>query len=123
MNAERVAFFKAHSPALIQVTLYGASEEAYERVTGKRAFARVMENLHRLREAELPLLVSTTPNAFMTDGEALVQLLHAEGFPFQINSGLVRPRGNRASAGRRGFGRVCCHVSSAQRADRRDGGA
>ena len=92
MNAERVAFFKAHPPAIMQVTLYGASEEAYERVTGKRAFARVMENLHRLREAELPLLVSTTPNAFMTDGEAMVQLLHENGFPFQINSGLVRPR-------------------------------
>lgn len=92
MNAERVAFFKAHPPALIQVTLYGASEEAYERVTGKRAFARVMENLHRLREAELPLLVAITPNAFMTDGGAVVRLLHAEGLPFQINSGLMRPR-------------------------------
>ena len=92
MNAERAAFFKAHPPALIQVTLYGASEEAYERVTGKRAFARVMENLHRLREAELPLLVAITPNAFMTDGEAVVRLLHAEGLPFQINSGLMRPR-------------------------------
>ena len=92
MNAERVAFFKAHPPAIIQVTLYGASEEAYERVTGIRGFARVMENLHRLREAEMPLRVSITPNAFMTDGEDVMRLLHDNGFSFQINSGLVRPR-------------------------------
>ena len=92
MDADRIAFFQQHPPALIQITLYGASEEAYERVTGKRMFTRVMENLHRIREAELPMCVSVTPNAFMTDGEAAVRLLHAEGFSFNINSGLMAPR-------------------------------
>ena len=92
MNAERVAFFKEHPPALIQVTLYGASEEAYERVTGRREFARVMDNLHRIWKEELPLFVVITPNAYMTDGEKMVRLLQKEGFPFQINSCLARPR-------------------------------
>ena len=92
MDADMVSFFKAHPPAGIQVTLYGASEDAYERVTGHRMFGRVMDNLHRLREADIPLSVVTTPNAFMTDGTEIVKLLHDEGFKFSINSGIIAPR-------------------------------
>ena len=92
MDAEMAEFLKQNPPAAIQITLYGASEEAYERVTGRRAFGRVMQNLRRLKEAELPLHVAVTPNAYMTDGIALVQLLHDEGLPFAVNAGLMQPR-------------------------------
>ena len=92
MDAEMAEFLKQNPPAAIQITLYGASEEAYERVTGRRAFGRVLENLRRLKEAELPLHVAVTPNAYMTDGIALVQLLHDEGLPFAVNAGLMQPR-------------------------------
>ena len=92
MDAEMAEFLKQNPPAEIQITLYGASEEAYERVTGRRAFGRVLENLRRLKEAELPLHVAVTPNAYMTDGIALVQLLHDEGLPFAVNAGLMQPR-------------------------------
>ena len=92
MDADMVAFFREHPPADIQVTLYGASEDAYERVTGHRMFGRVMENLHRLRDAGIPLSVAATPNAFMTDGLEIVRLLHEEGFHFSINLGLMAPR-------------------------------
>lgn len=92
MDAEMAEFLKQNPPAAIQITLYGASEEAYERVTGRRAFGRVMQNLRRLKEAELPLHVAVTPNAYMTDGIALVQLLHDEGLPFVVNAGLMQPR-------------------------------
>ncbi len=92
MDAEMVEFFRRNPPASIQVTLYGASEEAYECVTGTRAFARVLGNLRRIQEAELPLRVAVTPNAYMTDGEALIQLLYDEGLPFSVNAGLMQPR-------------------------------
>ena len=92
MDADMVAFFREHPPADIQVTLYGASEDAYERVTGHRMFGRVMENLHRLRDAGIPLSVAATPNAFMTDGLEIVRLLYEEGFHFSINLGLMAPR-------------------------------
>ena len=92
MDAEMAEFLKQNPPAAIQITLYGASEEDYERVTGRRAFGRVLENLRRLKEAELPLHVAVTPNAYMTDGIALVQLLHDEGLPFAVNAGLMPPR-------------------------------
>lgn len=92
MDEEMAEFLCQHPPASIQVTLYGASEDAYERVTGHRMFGCVMTNLHRLRDAGLPLSVAVTPNAFMTDGTEVVRLLHDEGFRFNINPGIIPPR-------------------------------
>ena len=37
LDEKRIEFFKKHPPRGIQVTLYGSSEDAYEKVTGKRA--------------------------------------------------------------------------------------
>jgi radical SAM protein with 4Fe4S-binding SPASM domain len=92
MNEEMVDFFKQNPPPGVQVTLYGASEDAYERVTGYRVFERVLNNVRCLRDAGIPLSMAVTPNAFMTDGTDIVQLLHDEGFYFSINSGLMAPR-------------------------------
>ena len=98
MDAEMVEFLKQNPPAAIQITVYGASEEAYECVTGKRAFARVMQNVRALRDAELPLCIAVTPNAYMKDGEVLLRLLHGEGLPFSINAGLMQPRAETGRA-------------------------
>lgn len=92
MDASMLEFFKQHPPAGIQVTLYGASEEAYERVTGHRMFGRVMENIRRMRDAGMPLSIAVTPSAFMKDGTDIVRLLHDEGFTFSINPGIIEPR-------------------------------
>lgn len=92
MDADMVDFLRAHPPAAIQITLYGASEDAYERVTGKRMFRRVLDNIRRLEAAQFPLQIAVTPNAFMTDGEDVIRLLHDEGLHFSINSGLMQPR-------------------------------
>ena len=98
MDAEMVEFLKRNPPAAIQITVYGASEEAYERVTGRRAFARVMQNVRALRDAELPLCIAVTPSAYMRDGAALVRLLHGEGLPFSIKAGLMQPRAETGRA-------------------------
>ena len=92
MDEPMVEFLRANPPAAIQVTLYGASEEAYERVTGQRAFARVARNIRRLMDAGFPLQVAVTPNAFMTDGEDLVRYLHDQGYTEVINMGVIKPR-------------------------------
>ena len=92
MDSEMVDYLAAHPPAAVQITLYGASEEAYERVTGKRVFTRVMENIRRLNAAQIPLSIAVTPNEFMTDGEEVICLLHEEGLTFAINAGLTPPR-------------------------------
>ena len=92
MNADMVSFLKAAPPAAVQITLYGASEDAYERVTGQRAFTTVTENIRRLKAVGIPLTLAITPSAYMTDGEEIVRLAHEMGVPFNINSGLMSPR-------------------------------
>lgn len=85
-------FLQNNPPAAIQVSLYGAAEETYEQVTGKRAFSLVMENLRRIKKAEIPLTIAVTPNAYMTDSEQILQLLCEEKLPFNINAGIFPPR-------------------------------
>ena len=92
MDADMVDFLRVNPPSAVQITLYGASEEAYERVTGKRAFRQVLENIRRLNAAEIPLSIAVTPNEFMQDGEDVIRLLHEEGLTFAINAGLMQPR-------------------------------
>lgn len=92
MNEQMTAFLAAHPPASVQITLYGASEDAYQRVTGHRAHRTVVENIHRLREHGIPLIIAVTPNAYMEDGEEIIRFLHGEKLPYAINSGLVKPR-------------------------------
>ena len=92
MDEDMVAFLEENKPAYIQITLYGASEEGYEQVTGHRRFATVMENIRRIQAAGIPLSVVTTPNEFMTDGEEIVKLLYSMDMPVLINAGLIMPR-------------------------------
>lgn len=76
LDKEMVAFLTENKPAMVQITLYGASEEGYERVTGHRCFQAVLNHILALREVGIPLSVVTTPNAYMTDGVEIVRLLH-----------------------------------------------
>ena len=100
LNESWVDFFKAHMPASIQITLYGNSDECYERVTGQRAFGKVCENIKRIQEAELPLRISITPNRFMGDSVFdTVRLAKSLCDSVEVNSGLFNPREETGRAG------------------------
>ena len=92
LDETTVEFLVANPPANIQITLYGASDDTYEKVTGHRAFSKVIENIKNIISANLPLSVVVTPSSFMTDGEEIVNLIHSLGLPVTINSGLMSPR-------------------------------
>lgn len=92
LDKEMVAFLTENKPAMVQITLYGASEEGYERVTGHRCFQTVRNHILALREAGIPVSVVTTPNAYMTDGVDIVWLMQKLDFPLTINAGLMVPR-------------------------------
>lgn len=92
MNDDMVEFLKQHKPSMIQITLYGASDDGYERVTGRRVFHTVLNNIRNLKAAGIPLAVVVTPNEFMTDGEDVVRLIHELQLPTAINSGIQSPR-------------------------------
>lgn len=92
MDEEMAAFLKENPPAAVQISLYGTSEDAYERVTGRRCFGIVTENIQRLRDLEIPVVIAVTPNAYMEDGEEIIRFLHREQIPYSINAGILQPR-------------------------------
>lgn len=92
LDADTVSFLKDAPPASIQITLYGADEDTYERVTGQRVFSVVTENIRQLQACGLPVSIAVTPNAYMTDGEEILRLVHGMGLNPRINFGLMTPR-------------------------------
>lgn len=92
MNDDIIELFKKYPPALIQITLYGASEDGYEKVTGHRVFSKVVGNLKKLKEANIPFRIAVTPNEFMDDGVETIHFLAEMGFEFIVNSGIMSPR-------------------------------
>ena len=65
LDDKRIQFFKEHTPSLIQVTLYGWNDDVYERVTGRRAFRTVYDNIRKAKEAGLTLSISITPSVYL----------------------------------------------------------
>lgn len=49
LNEKLFELFKNFPPNRVNISLYGASEETYEKVTGVRGFSRVLENIKALR--------------------------------------------------------------------------
>ena len=68
-----IEFFRKHRPLTVQITLYGSNDDVYERVTGKRAFSTVMNNIRRLVETGIQVIVSLTPNSYL--GEDVLETL------------------------------------------------
>ena len=93
LDETRIKFFQAHPPKEILVTLYGGSEEAYERVTGRRVFQTVSGNIQTAVEAGLPVCISLTPNRYL--GEDLldtVRTAYSITPNLRINTMLMPPR-------------------------------
>lgn len=84
-------FFVQHPPAEIGVSVYGADDDGYERVTGRRVYHQVMHNILEARKAGIPISISVTPSAYMTDGVQLLHTLKEYDFPWSINGGLMMP--------------------------------
>ena len=102
LDQEWIDFFTKHQPTCIRITLYGESDDTYERVTGHRAFARVLNNIERINEAGLPLGLSITPNRFM--GESVfetVRLAKKVSKSLNINTSIFAPREETGRAGQK----------------------
>lgn len=85
LTDDMVELFSQFSPAMIRVTVYGSDENAYERVTGHRAFTEVMDGITRVRAAGLKCKLSITPNRFMEDDlEELFRLVSTMGLDYGI---------------------------------------
>lgn len=93
LDSDRIDFFKTYPPRRILVSLYGHSDEVYEKVTGKRLFFRVIENIKLAIEEKLPISIMITPNSYMGDSvKETIRLAKDLGIPYFINSTLMTPR-------------------------------
>lgn len=100
LTEDRIRFFKDHRPVGIQVTLYGADEEAYENVTGIRAFSLVDSGIRRLIEAGISTEISITPSKFMIqNAQELLRVASSYDVPYYINAALFEPREGTGRSG------------------------
>lgn len=85
INDDYVAFFEKYQPDLIQITLYGSSEDGYRNVTGHTGFAKVMGNLKKLRDAGINLTVTVTPSKYGADDYIdTIQVVRDNGFNLEL---------------------------------------
>lgn len=98
LTDERIAFFKRYPPEVLRITLYGADDESYCKVTGHRVYARVSDAIRRAKEAGIRVAVSITPNRYMADNlTPLLDFCDALGAEWSVNSSLsdARPETGR----------------------------
>ena len=95
LNPAQIDFFKKNMPNRIQISLYGDSDQAYELLTGKRAFSIVHDNILAAKEAGLPIKLAITPNRFMLGTvKDIIRLAKDLDVPYNINSSMMTPRNN-----------------------------
>lgn len=93
LDDDRIRFFTDHKPQKISISLYGSSDDVYEKVTGIRAFSTVKENLVRAKAADLPVKISITPSRYLyPDIRNVISLAGDLEIPYAINMGLMTPR-------------------------------
>jgi radical SAM protein with 4Fe4S-binding SPASM domain len=92
VDEDMIAFFLRRKPYEIQISLYGSSDDAYEKVTGHRVFHTVFSHMLALRDAGLRVSAAVTPSADMEDAESIMRLLHENGFFIRLNRTLSPPR-------------------------------
>ncbi len=84
LDDRRIAFFRQHKPAAIQITLYGWNNDVYERVTGRPAFDTVTGNIRKAMDAGLNVDLTVTPNRYL--GEDVLETVRLGK---RLNQGLV----------------------------------
>ena len=100
LDDERIRFFRKHMPAKIQITLYGCSDDVYERVTGQRAFNTVINNIQKSIAAKLPVIVNVTPNRYLgEDVFETIRIAKSLCKAVTVNSGIFSPREETGRSG------------------------
>lgn len=93
LTEDMVSFFAENPPAVIQVTVYGSSDDAYEKVCGHRAFHEVMDGIERAKNAGLKVYCTITPSRYMQeDVEAIFELLRSKGVEYYLGGAMLPAR-------------------------------
>ena len=96
LNDAYVEFFKTYPPDLIQISLYGSSEDGYLNLAGHKGFEKATAAIAALQAADIDVSVVTTPSRYMTDDFVeTVRMCKERGFPISLSDvTLVKNRDN-----------------------------
>ena len=95
MTEEMADFFAEYRPEIIQVSLYGSNENAYEMVTGHRSFAEVLAGISRLKSRAIRTKIVIMPHRYMkADMDKLLSLVHSLHVEYAIGDVNLPPREN-----------------------------
>ncbi len=122
LDENRIQFFIEHSPSSIQVTLYGWNDDVYERVTGRRVFSTVVDNIKRAVEADLPVRINITPSSYL--GEDIFETIRTARQiceSVMINSTYTSPREETGRAGLQGDAELELYIRAYRYVDQLDG--
>lgn len=67
LDADYVEFFKTYTPEMIQISLYGSSEDGYLQLAGHKGFEKATAAIDALIEAGIDVHIAVTPCRYMTD--------------------------------------------------------
>lgn len=85
LDAKYVDFFRKYRPEMIQISLYGSSEEGYLRVTGHKGFEKVVVAIRALMDAKINVRVVTTPSRYMGDDYMnILRFCKEQGLPLSL---------------------------------------
>ena len=93
LTDEYIDFFSKYKPRQLQISLYGSSNDVYERVTGSRSYDKIRKVLKALLEQKINLRVAVTPNRFLLDDvENIITFLEKSKIDYAVNPYLIAPR-------------------------------
>lgn len=93
MTPQLLQLFSDNKPLIFNVSLYGASDETYERLCGrKNMFSVVRDNLLRLKEEKIAVKLNyTVTEENYSDREAIYAFAREKNFPIQQTTYLFPP--------------------------------
>lgn len=86
INDDYIDFFKKNPPNLIRISLYGITDDGYEKVTGHRSFQRVSKNILKLKKAGLNVKISVTVSRQLYDeATGIVKFALDNNIPYLVD--------------------------------------
>lgn len=93
IDHKTAAWLGEHIPTRINITLYGASEESYEKLCGNGdAYRKVRNAVQWLKEYHVPVKFNTSITPYnVQDLKAMIQYAKSAGSPIQVASYMFPP--------------------------------
>lgn len=90
---QHIDLFRKFPPRGINISIYGASEDSYEALTGVRAYERVTKNIRLLKELGMRVSISITPSRYLqSDVLKIIEFCKREGLKSNITYSLTDAR-------------------------------